>query len=231
MANIRDRPEYQLEIDNQYLLIDDKKFNLLKKIDSCGSITRASQQAQVPYRTALKYIEIMEKVVGSPVVLTQRGGKGGGGGSQLTPTGKLIIKEYKKLNEILQKHSHMNEIEGQVITRDEENQVMGMQVGNHEVMLPLSDDLKIGDHALILLSPEDIFIMLELQESSVRNILPGKIVGMELKNKMVRIKLDLGNDIPVLVDITRYSWEKLNLDLGRQVFAGFKATSPSVMKI
>ncbi|GAB6055533.1 TOBE domain-containing protein [Methanobacterium alkalithermotolerans] len=231
MANVRDQPEYQLEIDNHYLLIDDKKFNLLKKIDSCGSIRQASQQTQVPYRTALKYIEIMEKVVGSPVVHTQRGGKGGGGASQLAPTGKLIIKEYQKLNEILQKHSHLNEIEGHIITRDEENQVMGMQVGNHEVMLPLSDDLKIGDQALILLSPEDIFIMLELQESSVRNILPGKIVGMELKNKMVRIKLDLGNNVALLVDITPYSWEKLNLDLGSQVFAGFKATSPRVIKI
>lgn len=230
MANIRGDPEYKLKIDNRFLLVDEKKFQLLNNIDKCGSISKASPQAGVPYRTALKYIEIMEKSLDSPVVISERGGKGGGGSSKLTPTGKLIVKEYLKLNEILQKHEQLNEVEGRVKGFDRKNQVMMVQVGDHEVLVPLLEGFKIGDDVLIFISPEEIFIMKEKQESSVRNILKGKIVGMELKDNMVRIKIELGKKIPILVDITRYSWDQLNLGLDREVFIGFKATSLSLFK-
>ena len=231
MANIRDHPEYQIQIGNRNLLLDDKKFQLLKKINSCGSITKASLKAGIPYRTALKYIEIMERILDSPVVLSQRGGKGGGGSSQLTKTGKLVVKEYMKLNEILQKHAQLNEIEGRVKGLDIKNQVMKIQVGNHEILVPIDEDFEIDEKVLILVSPEDIFIMIKHQESSVRNIIKGKIVGMELKNKIVSIKIELSNTIPILVNITHYSRDKLNLELGKKVFIGFKAASLSVIKI
>ena len=231
MANTRDFPEYQLQIGDKSLLIDEKKFKLLKNIDSCGSITKASKESQVPYRTALKYIEIMENLLGSPVVITQRGGKGGGGGSKLAETGKLIVKEYIKLNKILKKHSDLNEIEGIVTSLDIHNRVMNVKIGKNEVLLPLNKDSERGDNVLILISPEDVFIMLNPQESSVRNIVKSKIVGMEIQNEMVRLKLALDENVFILVDITKYSWEKLNLSLEMNVFAGFKATSLSVIKI
>jgi molybdate transport system regulatory protein len=231
MANSRDIPEYQLQIGDKYLLFDEKKFRLLQSINECGSITKASKQTHVPYRTALKYIEVIEKIVGMPVVLTKRGGKGGGGGSKLSDTGKLIIREYIKLNQILKKHSNLNEIEGTVSSLDLNNRVMNVKIGKNEVLLPISEDLQEGDEVLILISPEDIFIMLQPQESSVRNIVAGKIVGMEIQNEMVRLKVALDPIINILVDITRYSWEKLELDLEKEVFVGFKATSLSIIKI
>lgn len=231
MTNSRDIPEYQLQIGDKSLLMDEKKFHLLKSIDSCGSITKASAKSQVPYRTALKYIEVIEKIVGMPVVFTQRGGKGGGGGSKLSDTGKLIIKEYSKLNQILKKHANLNEIEGVISSLDTHNRVMNVKIGKNEVLLPFSEDLDEGDNVLILISPEDIFIMLEPQESSVRNIVEGKIVGMEIQNEMVRLKVSLDPIIHILVDITKYSWEKLELGLEKKVFVGFKATSLSLIKI
>lgn len=231
MAKIRDQPEYKLKIGKNYLLIDDKKFQLLDKIDICGSISKASQKAKMPYRTALKYIELMEKILDSPVVISERGGKGGGGSSRLTETGKLIVKEYLKFNKILQKHDPINEIEGRIKTVDSKNQLMSILVNDHEIIIPFSEDFKRGDTVLILLSPEEIFIMEKKQKSSVRNVIKGKILGMELKDNMVRLKIDLGENIPISVDITHYSWHELNLDLEKEVFVGFKATSLRVIKI
>ncbi len=231
MTNSRDIPEYQLQIGDKYLLMDEKKFRLLKSIDNCGSITKASKKSRVPYRTALKYIEVIEKIVGTPVVFTQRGGKGGGGGSELSDTGKLILREFTKLNQILKKHSNLNEIEGKVSSLDLDNRVMNIKIGKNEVLLPLIENFEEGDNVLILISPEDIFIMLQPQESSVRNIVEGKIVSMEIKNEMVRLKVALDPVITVLVDITKYSWEKLELSLEKKVFVGFKATSLSLIKI
>lgn len=231
MANTRDIPEYQLEIGEKSLLMDERKFQLLKYIDSLGSITRASKESKIPYRTALKYIEVIEKIVGQAVVLTQRGGKGGGGGSQLTNTGKLIIKEYIKLNQIIKKHSNLNEIEGTVSSLEIENRVMNVKIGQNEILLPLHEDLEKGDKVLILINPEDIFIMLRPQESSVRNIVEGEIVGMEIQNEMVKLKVALDPLTNILVSITRYSWEKLELSLEKKVFVGFKATSLSLIKM
>jgi molybdate transport system regulatory protein len=231
MANTRDIPEYQLEIGEKSLLMDERKFQLLKYIDSLGSITRASKESKIPYRTALKYIEVIEKIVGQAVVLTQRGGKGGGGGSQLTDTGKLIIKEYIKLNQIIKKHSNLNEIEGTVSSLEIENRVMNVKIGQNEILLPLHEDLEKGDKVLILINPEDIFIMLRPQESSVRNIVEGEIVGMEIQNEMVKLKVALDPLTNILVSITRYSWEKLELSLEKKVFVGFKATSLSLIKM
>lgn len=231
MSSPIEKPEYQLQIGNNSLNLDYKKFLLLKFIRDYGSITKASQKTGIPYRTALKYIEIIENQLDSKIVATKRGGAGGGGGSQLTTIGKMVIREYEKLSSIIKKHSELNELEGRVLSVDKDNRVMNIQLDDKTVMLPLMTDLKIGDDVLLLIGPEEIFIMLEPQESSVRNIFEGRIIEMSFQNEMVRLKISLSDEISVLADITEYSREKLNLNLGKNVFIGFKAASVPVIKI
>ena len=79
MNRSKDGPQYRLKFNDNIILIDKKKFTLLKFIDECNSITQASKQAGIPYRSALKYIEELEKELNRIIVSTQRGGKGGGG--------------------------------------------------------------------------------------------------------------------------------------------------------
>jgi molybdate transport system regulatory protein len=73
--------------------------------------------------------------------------------------------------------------------------------------------------------------MLELQESSVRNIFEGQIIEMKFKNEMVRLTVTLNDGINMQADITEYSRDKLNLNLGKNVFIGFKAVSIPVIKL
>lgn len=230
MTRIRDSPEYRLKIGDKPIMMDEKKFNLLRYIEEYGSIMKASTHSKVPYRTALKYLELMEYALKSPVVSTTRGGRGGGGGSKITNTGKLVIKEYIKLKQILKKHAEVNEIEGVVSEIDESNLLMSINLGGKKIIFPLIEKFEIGDKVLILISPEDIFIMLEPQNSSVRNILAGKIVGMKLQNEMVRLEIALDENINVRADITKLSRDKLGLDLGKSIYIGFKATSIAVIK-
>ena len=131
----------------------------------------------------------------------------------------------------MEKHLDVNELEGQVENIDYKNRVMNIRIDSIRVMLPIIEDLEIDDDVLLLISPEEIFIMLELQESSVRNIFEGKIVEMKFKNEMVRLTVDLDDGINMLADITEYSREKLNLNLGKNVFIGFKAASIPVIKL
>ena len=230
MTNSRSGPQYRLKIVDNLILLDKKTFDLLKYIDNCGSITKASQKAGIPYRSALKYIENIEKDINSEVVSTKRGGKGGGGGTKLTNNGKLILKEYRKVDSILKMHADVNEIEGNISEIDNENKIASIYLNEKKIILPVRGNFNVGDRVLVLISPEDIFVMLEPQESSVRNIFEGKITGMELKDHLIRLNVDLGQ-INLFVDITEYAREQLNLTLGKVVYIGFKAAAIAMVKI
>jgi len=231
---IEEKPEYKLEMEisigGKIVSLNHKKFLLLKYIDEYGSIMKSSKKSQIPYRTALKNIEIMEEKLGSPIVSTQRGGKGGGGASSVTDIGKQILWEYTKLTSILKKHSEVNEIEGKITGIYEKNRVMNVDIEGKNVIIPLDHDFNKGDKVLVLISPDDIFVTLEPHESSVRNVFEGKIVGMELNNEMIRLTVKL-NNTKVYVDVTEYSREKLGLSLGMDIFIGFKAASATIIKI
>ncbi len=230
MDSAKEGPQYRLKLDDKIILLNKRKFKLLKFIDECGSIMQAAKQAQIPYRSALKYIENLEKDVNHTVVSTKRGGKGGGGGSKLTNEGKQILKEYRKVDSILKMHADVNEIEGEISDIDVENKIANIYLNGNKVILPLRGNFKIGDRVLALISPDDIFVMLEPQESSVRNVFPGKITGMELKDNLVRLNVNLG-EISLFVDVTEYAREQLNLNLGKEVYVGFKAAAIAMVKI
>ena len=84
MDKTKNGPQYRLKFDDKIILLNKKKFKLLENIDECGSIMKASKKENIPYRSALKYIEELEKESNKSIVSTQRGGKGGGGESKLT---------------------------------------------------------------------------------------------------------------------------------------------------
>jgi molybdate transport system regulatory protein len=219
-----------LKFDDKIILLNKRKFKLLEYIDECGSIMEASKKVDIPYRSSLKYIENLEKDLDATIVSTKRGGKGGGGGSKLTKEGKFILKEYRKVESILKMHDDVNEIESKIISIDEENKIANIKLNNEKVILPLRGNFNIGDRVLVLISPDDIFVMLKPQESSVRNIFKGKITGMELKDHLVRLTINLGQ-VNLFADITEYAREQLNLTLGKTIFIGFKAAAISMVKI
>lgn len=230
MNRSKDKQVYKLDLGDKIILMDNSKFKLLKYIDEYGSITKASQKAEIPYRSSLNYIKNMENELDTELVTTKRGGKGGGGQSKLTDMGKLILKEYKKVESILKMHTDVNEIEGNISEIDKEKKIINIYLNEKKVVLPLRENLTVGDKVLVLISPEDIFVMLKPQESSVRNVFGGLITGMELKNQMIRLNIDIGK-ITLFVDITEYSREELNLNLGKKVFLGFKAAATAVIKL
>ncbi|ADZ10716.1 putative transcriptional regulator, ModE family [Methanobacterium lacus] len=230
MDRTKNGPQYRLKFDDKIILLNKKKFNLLENIDECGSIMKASKKVNIPYRSALKYIEELENESNKSIVSTQRGGKGGGGESKLTENGKSILKEYRKVESILKMHDDVNEIESNIVDIDQKNKIANIKLNNENVVLPLRGNFEVGDKVLVLISPEDVFVMLEPQESSVRNIFPGKIIGMELKNHLVRLNVDTG-EITLFVDVTEYSREKLNLTLGKDIYIGFKAAAIAMVKI
>jgi len=230
MDKSRSGPQYRLKFEDKILLLNKRKFKLLEYIDECGSIKKASKKEDIPYRSAQKYIEELEKEVNKSIVSTQRGGKGGGGKSKLTSSGKSILREYRKVESILNMHDDVNEIESNILDIDNKRKIAYISLNDKKVILPLRGNFNIGDKVLVLISPEDIFVMLKTQESSVRNIFEGKIISMEFKNHLVRLNVDI-YETNLLVDITKYSLKQHKLTLGQEVYIGFKAAAIAMIKI
>lgn len=69
---------------------------LLEGILNFGSLKKAAESSGISYRTAQAYICRMERNLNAKIVITERGGKSGGGRAFLTDAGKMLLAEYKK---------------------------------------------------------------------------------------------------------------------------------------
>lgn len=229
MADVKAGVEYKINVNNNLFLLDNKKYQLLQSILDYGSLTKAAKEIKVSYRTALNYIEKMEMALDVKIVNTTKGGKGGGGGTSLTDDGYSILKECKKINAIMELHKDVNEIEAEIVDVNLEG-VMTIKMNQFEINAPLNRNYELGDKILALISYDNIFLMLEPQSSSIRNVLKGQIVEMRLKNEIIRVKIDVGG-VVLCSDITVSAEKELNLNIGSEVYVGFKAMSVATLKL
>jgi molybdate transport system regulatory protein len=76
---------------------------LLERIDQLGSISAAARSMKLAYRNAWLWVEAMNRLAPSPLVIKSTGGPRGGY-ARLTDEGRRIIKEY------LEKRTSVREI-------------------------------------------------------------------------------------------------------------------------
>ncbi len=86
-----------LELVEQPFLLE-KRIDLLFAIQKCGSISKASKEVPMSYKKAWEAVDTMNNLSSQAVVITERGGKGGGGAS-LTIYGENLLKTYLRLKE------------------------------------------------------------------------------------------------------------------------------------
>ena len=72
------------------------KVDLLETIGREGSISQAARERHLSYRRAWNMVDTMNRCFKEPLVISVTGGKGGGG-AELTPTGKRVIKLYREM--------------------------------------------------------------------------------------------------------------------------------------
>lgn len=77
--------------------------------------------------------------------------------------------------------------------------------------------------ATIYIAPEDIIVSLGTIKSSARNSFKGRIVGVEDLDSVVRLKVEAGRIFTV--QITRRSLIEMGLNIGKDVYLTFKASS------
>jgi molybdate transport system regulatory protein len=80
---------------------------ILDAIDRLGSLSETANELKMSYRFVWRYIRRMEDRLGKPVIVTRRGGtrhgrRKGGGGAELTPLAKTLLKSYREMEKRLQ---------------------------------------------------------------------------------------------------------------------------------
>ncbi|MBO1518849.1 TOBE domain-containing protein [Oceanisphaera pacifica] len=81
------------------LFVNPRRIRLLEQIREQGSISRGAKAAGISYKSAWDAIKEINALADSPVVVSETGGKGGGG-ALLTPYGERLLKIYGLLNQI-----------------------------------------------------------------------------------------------------------------------------------
>jgi len=102
-----------LELFNQPFLLE-KRIQLLFAIEKTGSISKASKEVPMSYKSAWEAVESMNNLSSKAIVLKSTGGKGGGG-THLTDYGQKLLQTYTILKEeqrkFLQKLQNRTDIE------------------------------------------------------------------------------------------------------------------------
>ena len=111
-----------------------------------------------------------------------------------------------------------NLLRGEII--EEENSLKWFKTMGNIKFAIVSE--KVG-LAYISIDPRDIILSYEQFQSSARNSFLGKITKIIEQNHLVKLEIDIG--IPLVVIITRESFFKMNFNLGSKVYLTFKASA------
>lgn len=72
------------------------KVRLLEHIGATGSISAAGRAMDMSYRRAWLLVDSLNQIFQEPVVVTQAGGRSGGG-AELTPFGRALVERYRAM--------------------------------------------------------------------------------------------------------------------------------------
>ncbi len=117
-----------------------------------------------------------------------------------------------------------NILEGVVMTGNE-GTVMVNVSGN---AIQAVSDYSVGKEVYACVRPEDITVSLSNTRSSARNSLQAEVTRVTTLGPLSRVEMNCGFRLVALV--TRMSAEELDLQVGKEVYATFKATGVHVME-
>jgi tungstate transport system ATP-binding protein len=121
-----------------------------------------------------------------------------------------------------------NIIEGVIIANNEGIATVDIG-GNHDgIQVQAVSSYPAGKDVYACIRPEDITLALSSTRSSARNSFRAKVTQVTFLGPLSRVEISCGFRLVVLV--TRISAEELNLQVGREVYATFKATGVHIMK-
>lgn len=76
------------------------RYEILKSIDATQSIKKTAKQLHIAEKTIQNYIDKIEGRIRKKITVSSRGGRIGGGHTQLTQTGKHLLELFERHDEL-----------------------------------------------------------------------------------------------------------------------------------
>jgi molybdate transport system regulatory protein len=73
------------------------KADLLQAVAETGSLVAAAARFDMSYKRGWSLVREMNAALMVPLVTTEKGGRGGGGGAQLTDLGRYVLELYRRM--------------------------------------------------------------------------------------------------------------------------------------
>ena len=73
------------------------KADLLQAIHETASLTRAAARFGMSYKRGWTLVQELNRAFAEPLVETEKGGPGGGGGARLTSLGRYVLERYRRM--------------------------------------------------------------------------------------------------------------------------------------
>lgn len=83
------------------VVLSEWRVELLEAIDASGSLSRAAEALDVPYRTAWERVKATEAELGVRLLDSESGGADGGG-SRLTPEARDLCRRFRRVSSGIQ---------------------------------------------------------------------------------------------------------------------------------
>jgi molybdate transport system regulatory protein len=83
------------------VVLSEWRVELLEAIDANGSLSRAAEALDVPYRTAWERVKATEAELGVRLLESESGGADGGG-SRLTPEARDLCRRFRRVSSGIQ---------------------------------------------------------------------------------------------------------------------------------
>jgi molybdate transport system regulatory protein len=96
---------FKIWLDNRGKAFGQGPYELLKRVKKTNSLHEAAHQMDMSYSKAWKLIQTMEKRLGFSLLDKKIGGLSGGG-SQVTPKGKELMKRYERFEKDVRQAIH-----------------------------------------------------------------------------------------------------------------------------
>lgn len=213
-----------------HLAVDDvtvtrRDVEMLRAIDDSGSMSAAAEALGRSYPHLQRRVDELEAAVGS-LTSRVRGGSGGGG-TELTPEARRLVRRFDRLQAELAGVTDAEEtvLAGDVREREGELATVETAAGRLRALVPAGADrveVTLRSDAVTLHAPGDAP---PADATSAHNRVPGTVRAVDRGEAVARVRLDVGADEPLVALVTADSADRLDLAPGREVVASFKATA------